>query len=76
MPSNIDTLLSSPHHAAGYQYPAWELLLAELAGIPWAGSPEYLKDSNGYFDCEVIRDTNDAISSIGLFRMSPGVAVI
>lgn len=53
----------------------WEVLLAELAGIPRTCSPSYLKDSNGYFNCEVIWDANDAISSVGEFSMNPSTGV-
>lgn len=60
---NID--LSSARNGDSHNYPVWEVLLAELAGIPRTCSSSYLRNSNGYFNCEVIRDTNDVISSVG-----------
>lgn len=71
--ASVNIELSSAHNADSYNYPVWEALLAELAGIPRTCSPSYLKDSNGYFNCEIIWDTNDAISGVGQFSVNPSI---
>lgn len=72
----VDTEISSAQHAMGCPHEMWELLLAELAGVPWTCSPKFLKDSNGYFHCEITRDSSEAIKSIGKFNMSLCIAML
>lgn len=73
--TSINIEFSSARNGESYNYPSWEVLLTELAGIPRTCSPSYLKDSNGYFNCEITWDANDAISSVGQSSMNPSVAV-